>query len=330
MKNACIVGYGSIGPIHAAAIEAAESVKLYAVCDKDPGRAKRCVDAYGVKDYRDFDEMLLDPDIDAVHICTPHYLHFSMIQKALSAGKLVVTEKPITMTRVEYEKLLTLEGADKVCCVLQNRLNPGIREMKRIAHSGELGQIVTARGWMTWSRDMAYYSHDAWRGKWATEGGGVLINQAIHTMDLFNYITGGIRSVKAQMANFALPEIEVEDTLSALFQLENGGQGVFFASNAYGVNASVMFEVVFEKGTLRYEDEKLFRDGVLIGEDETVTTVGKRYWGASHIRLIRDFYDRGVYFSVWDVKPTMDCVFAVYDSARLGGKEIRIANHKNP
>lgn len=323
MKNACVVGYGAIGPNHANAIEQTDSVRLYAVCDNDPERAKRCVDQYGVKDYRDFDEMLKDPNIDAVHICTPHYLHFPMIKKALAAGKQVVTEKPITMTRVEYEELLTLEGADKVCCVLQNRLNPCVREMKRIAESGELGKVVTARGLLTWNKDMAYYGHDAWRGKWATEGGGVLINQAIHTMDLFNYITGNVQSVKAHMTNFDLPEIEVEDTLTTFLRLKDGGRGVFFATNAYGVNSSPMFEVVFEKGTVHYEASKLYKNGVKIEEDEQ-PVMGKGYWGKGHAGLIKDFYDRGVYFSVQDVKTTMDCVFAMYDSARVGGKEIAI------
>lgn len=321
MKNACVVGYGAIGPNHAEAIMQTDSVRLYAVCDNDPARAKRCVDQYGVKDYRDFDEMLKDPNIDAVHICTPHYLHFPMIKKALAAGKQVVTEKPITMTRVEYEELLTLDGADKVCCVLQNRLNPCVQEMKRIAQSGELGSVITARGLLTWNKDMGYYGHDAWRGKWATEGGGVLINQAIHTLDLFLYITGNVQSVKAQMANFDLPEIEVEDTLCTFLRLQGGGRGVFFASNVYGVNAPNMFEVVFEKGTLHYEAGKLLLNGQLIQQDEN-PNMGKSYWGAGHSGLIKNFYDRGIYFSPQDVKITMDCVFAMYDSARLNGKEL--------
>ncbi len=320
MKNACVVGYGAIGPTHADAINQTASARLYAVCDIDPERAARCVREYGVKDYRDFDEMLRDPEIDAVHICTPHYLHFSMIKKALAAGKEVITEKPITMTREEYRELLELPGVEKVCCVLQNRLNPCVRAMKQLADSGELGKVVTARGLLTWNKDMNYYGHDAWRGKWATEGGGVLINQAIHTMDFFNYITGDVRSVRAQMANFDLPEIEVEDTLAAFLRLNGGGRGVFFASNVYGVNSSTMFEVVFEKGTLRYEARKLFKDGQLIEEDEQ-PVLGKGYWGKGHVGLIQDYYDRGVYFSVADVKRTMDCAFAMYDSARQGGTE---------
>ncbi len=323
MKNVCVVGYGAIGPVHASAIAHTESARLYAVCDADPERAARCVQEYGVKDYRDYDEMLLDPLVDAVHICTPHYLHFSMIRKALAAGKQVVTEKPITMTRQEYRELLTLPGAEGVCCVLQNRLNPCVREMKRIADSGELGKILTARGLLTWNKDMNYYGHDAWRGKWATEGGGVLINQAVHTMDLFLYITGKVQAVRAQMNNFDLPEIEVEDTLAAFMRLSGGGRGVFFASNAYGVNSTPMFEVVFEKGTLHYEGRKLFRDGEKIEEDDQ-PVLGKGYWGKGHEGLIKDFYDRGVYFSLEDVQPTMECAFAMYDSAKLGGKELKL------
>ena len=123
------------------------------------------------------------------------------------------------------------------------------------------------------------------------------------------------------MANFDLPEIEVEDTLATFLRLQGGGRGVFFASNAYGVNSSPMFEVVFEKGTLRYEDRKLYQNGKLIQEDEQ-PTMGKGYWGKGHAGLIQDFYDRGIFFSPKDVKITMDCVFAMYDSARLGGKEL--------
>ena len=135
MKKICITGYGNIGPVHAAAIAKTENAKLYAVCDVDAECRKRCEKAYGVIGYDDFDEMLKDENIDSVHICTPHYLHYEMAVKALKAGKTVVAEKPVTMKKEEYEKLLGNELAENVCVVLQNRLNPCAETLKELVDS---------------------------------------------------------------------------------------------------------------------------------------------------------------------------------------------------
>ena len=114
MKNVCIVGYGAIGPTHAAAVSKTESARLYAVCEIDPERREKCIAEHsGVVAYSDFDEMLADKMIDSVHICTPHYLHFEMAKKALAAGKQVVCEKPVTMTEEEYDELCRLDTDER-------------------------------------------------------------------------------------------------------------------------------------------------------------------------------------------------------------------------
>ena len=117
MKNVCIVGYGAIGPIHADAIVKTQNANFYAVCDIDPKAVKNCLQKHSVIVYNDFDEMLCDTNIDSVHICTPHYLHYEMIEKALNAGKSVVCEKPIVMTEQELEKLYDLPQNDRICVV---------------------------------------------------------------------------------------------------------------------------------------------------------------------------------------------------------------------
>ncbi|MBR5219322.1 MAG: Gfo/Idh/MocA family oxidoreductase, partial [Clostridia bacterium] len=221
-KNVCIVGYGSIGPTHAAAIEKTENAKFYAVCDNNPKRIDFCKKQYNVKSFSDFDEMILDTNIDSVHICTPHYLHFEMIKKALKAGKTVVCEKPVTMTRAEFNELLTLEGADRVCVSLQNRFNPCFQKLREIIEKGELGNIKAVKGIVTWYRTPDYYLADKWRGKWATEGGGVIINQAIHLLDYLCLIGGKPEAVAANIMNFDLPEIEVEDSCAAHISFKNG------------------------------------------------------------------------------------------------------------
>ena len=270
MKNVCVVGYGAIGPIHAAAIEKVENARLYAVCDCDESRIKRCTDNYDVVTYTDFDEMLDDVNIDTVHVCTPHYLHFDMVRKALQKGKAVVCEKPLAMDNGQFEKMLKLPGIDEVAVCFQNRLNTCVLRMKEILSSGELGRVLGVRGLLTWMRDKAYYDTDEWRGKWETEGGGVLINQAIHTLDLMRYFAGDFTSLKAQMANFSLENIiEVEDSFMAYLKAENDAKAVFFATNTFCSNSSPDIQVVCEKGTLHYTDDKLFLDDELLCHDVT-------------------------------------------------------------
>ena len=324
MENVCIVGYGAIGPIHAKALENIETARFYAVCDIAPERIEKCQKDYDVKAYADFDQMLLDPEIDCVHICTPHYLHFEMIKKALKSGKGVVCEKPITMTLAEYDSLLELDGADKVCVVLQNRYNPCAKKFKELAESEKMGQLKTARAVVTWDRDADYYNQDEWRGKWATEGGGVLINQAVHTLDYFSFFLGSVRSVKAQMSNFTLEDvIEVEDTMSASLVLKNGQKAVMFATNAYGVTKLPEFEAVFENGIIKYENATLYVDGNPVCTDKTINGE-KSYWGIGHKALFKSYYEKGEYFSPHDIKDTMRTLFAMYESAKCGGCEVMI------
>lgn len=152
-----------------------------------------------------------------------------------------------------------------------------------------MGSLIATKGLLTCNRPKEYYDSEDWRGGWDTEGGGVLINQAVHTLDYFNYITGGVLGVKAKMMNFSLSAPE--------------------------------FETVFEKEMVRYTNGKLFVDGEVIKED-VVSTGVKAYWGNGHKHLIVDYYDKNKYFSLGNIKNTMDTLFAMYDSANQNGKEI--------
>lgn len=316
MKNVCVVGNGSIGPVHIKAVEKCTNANLYALCDID--NKKHCDNLIC---YTDFDEMLKDANIDSVHICTPHYLHFDMIKKALDAGKQVVCEKPVTMTKKEFDELLSLNGASDVCVVFQNRVNPCITKMKEIIDSGCMGKVVTAKGILTWFRTYDYYNSSPWRGKLATEGGGVLINQAVHTLDYFSYLVGNVKSVKAITSNFSLEKLEVEDTVSAHLKFENGATGVFYATNSYGENSAPYFEIKFEKGVIRYIDYTLYKDKEPI-EYDYAPVHEKSYWGNSHGALVHNFYDNNTYFSPFDVQNTMNTMFAIYESASNGGAEV--------
>lgn len=321
MKNACIVGYGAIGPIHAAALSSLDSAKLYAVCDISPDALKNARGQYDVICYDDFDRMIEDKNIDSVHICTPHYLHWQMIKKALAAGKMVVCEKPVTMTAAEFDQLLATEGSNKVCVVMQNRLNPCVLKLKELIDANKYGKIKTAKAVITWCRNADYYASGAWRGKKATEGGGVLINQAVHTLDLLCHLIGEVASVRASSANLSLPHLEIEDTISANLNFKDGTKALFFATNSYGSNPMPELELVFEQCSVEYRASRLYLNGTLIAEDIS-STGEKAYWGIGHKELIRRFYDSGEHFSPQDIANTMYTMFSIYESANNKDKEV--------
>ncbi len=170
MKNVCIAGYGAVAPLHALCLQSMQNVYLYAVCDCDGHAVAECQASYDVVAYSDFDEMLLDKNIHCVHICTPHYLHYPMTEKALAAGKRVVAEKPVTTAPVDFEKLTALPGFCRACTIVQNRYNHCIRVLRERIAAGELGELRGIKGIVTRSRELACYTESDWKGKWSTGG----------------------------------------------------------------------------------------------------------------------------------------------------------------
>lgn len=319
MMNACIVGFGAIGPVHAEVLSNLKSAKLYAVCDIDKSRADKAAQQYNAKAYYNFDECLNDKNIDVIHICTPHYLHYEMSCKALEHGKKVVVEKPAVMTKDELEKIFSEYNVENIYPVVQNRKNICIEELKRIASSDKsIGKPIGVKGILTWSRGASYYNAADWRGKKATEGGGVLINQAVHTLDLMMYFMGAAKEVSASMHNSSLQGIiEVEDTIDAYIKYESGATGIFYATNAYCKNSSVQLEFEFENRSFKYVEGMLISNGEVICSDSQEFK-GKDYWGNGHAKALYDYYENKDRFSLADIKDTMNAMFAIYESAQKG------------
>lgn len=324
LKNVCIVGYGAVGAVHASSLMNIDEACFYAVCDCDENRINLCKEKYNVVAYREYSEMLEDENIDTIHICTPHYLHYEMVKLAIEKGKGVICEKPLAINREEFDAMMTLPGKEKVAVVFQNRLNSCVEKIQEIINSGVLGKMKCIRGLVTWYRSKEYYTESPWRGKWKTEGGGVLINQTIHTVDLMGCFAGGYKSLKARMANFSLEDvIEVEDTFTASYRMNNDAKAVFFATNAYLSNSSPDIEIVCEEGTLHYTDGMLLMNGEIICKD-SLATGEKSYWGVGHTRLFHNYYALGKYFTVFDAENTMKTVFAMYESAKNNGIELNV------
>ncbi len=318
MINVCIVGFGAIGPVHAEALKELDGVKIYGICDIQKDVADSAAIEYGCKAFYDYDECLKNENIDSVHICTPHYLHFEMITKALDAGKRVVSEKPVVMKKEELDILLKKYDTSKIFPIIQNRTNPSVVKLKELISSNDYGALKAVKGIVTWNRDKKYYDSADWRGTLKYEGGGVLINQTVHTLDLMIYLAGGVKSVSSSMSNHSLKGvIEVEDTINSYIEFENGAKGIFFATNAYPVNSGVQLELEFENKSFVYYNGTLFADGELIVTDSE-KAVGKIYWGNGHVRTLKDCYINGSKLCIDDIKDTMDAMFAIYKSAKTG------------
>lgn len=323
--NICIIGFGSIGPVHAEAVHNIPGATLYGICDIDKQRADSGAKKYGAKAYYSLDEVIADNNIDSVHICTPHYLHYKMITAAADAGKKVVCEKPITMTEEEFDRLAANYSDYGIFPIIQNRTNKCIRELKRLAaEDNTLGKLMGIKGEMTWCRDADYYNSAKWRGTKKYEGGGVLINQAVHTLDLMVYFGGRPLSVIASMSNNSLKGIiDVEDTVDARLEFESGTIGIFYATNAYSASPQPTLTLNYENAEFLYADGKLYKGGVKICEDES-GFLGKRNWGSGHMRTLYDFYVNHSALGISDISDTMYAMFGIYESAEENSRKVTI------
>ncbi|NOU91867.1 gfo/Idh/MocA family oxidoreductase [Paenibacillus sp. LMG 31456] len=327
-----IIGLGSISGIHLKAVVGLDSSELKAVVDVNESLAKQVAAEYGCDYYTDYKEMLKREDIQVVHLCTAHHLHAPMAVDVLNAGKHVLTEKPMAETKAAGQSMLqaAVQNPDvQLGVIFQNRYNAASQRIKKAVDSGEFGKLICMKGIVTWYRNSSYYETE-WKGKWATEGGGVLINQSIHTLDLLHWFGGDIASVKGSFSNDSLEDvIEVEDTVHAYVEFENGARAIFYATNAYLKNSPVELEVVFEKGSLVQRGETLYleQDGQLtvLTEPPVNNTGEKSYWGVSHELQIRDFYehllqDQHFWIDGPEGYKTFSLVMDIYESSRTGKK----------
>lgn len=294
MLRAAIIGLGDISKIHIPAIQANPNVELIAVCDLDESLKDRAPDA---RFYRDYQIMLEKEELDCVHICLPHYLHYPVTKACVEKGVNVFLEKPLGLNTEEGKELVNLEEKHqdvKICVCLQNRYNESFEMLQEIAKSGEYGSVIGIKGLVAWFRPKSYYDVKPWRGKMEYAGGGVMINQALHTLDLMQLLGGEIESIRGSIDQLLDYGIEVEDTASASIQFKNGAKGLFFATNANAANSSVELQVLFEKEKFTIKDSILKRVNEEGNKEELVEDARmpgtKFYYGASHGKLINHFY----------------------------------------
>lgn len=324
-----LIGCGGISGAHIPVLKAMENVEIVAVADPRAERAQAAAEKTGARIEASWESLIACLDIDVVHVLTPHYLHAPMAIAALQAGKHVLTEKPMASTLEDAQALVRAaeaENAPVLAVIFQNRYNAANIELTRIARSGEYGKLLGMRASVNWHREAPYYTESGWRGVWATEGGGSLINQSIHTLDLMIQLGGPIARVKGTISTDRLADaIEVEDNAHAVLDFASGARGLIHVSNNYTCDAPIFLECVFENATWQMIGDKLFRveNGVpVLALDGTaaVTVADKAYWGSGHFAQIRHFYDcleKGEKFPIdgRSAYPALELVKGIYSSS---------------
>lgn len=332
MLKIAVIGLGDISKIHLPVIQDHPNVDLVAVCDIEESLSDTVP---GVNFYTDFNEMLEQEVLDCVHICLPHHLHYIATKACVEKGVHVVLEKPLERSAEEAMSLVGLEEDHphvKICVSFQNRFNESFVKLQELVDSGKYGEVIGLKGLVTWFRPKSYYDAKPWRGKMKYAGGGVMINQAIHTLDLMQLIGGEINTIRGSIDNLFDYGYEVEDTATANIQFSNGATGLFFATTTNAANSSVEFQVLLEEGKLTIKDSVLtFTNGE--GKKEEIIEDSKLpgskfYYGASHSLLIKHFYtcienDTDDYIHAKDAQPSMEMIRAIRKSSELK-KEIKM------
>lgn len=255
-----ILGCGVIGPHHAQAIAGlADDAALVAVADRHLERAEALGRQYDVPAYPSLDRLLAHPGLDAVCICTPSGDHAANGIAVLAAGKHAVIEKPVDVTLAAIDRLRAARRttAQKVTVISQHRFDPATRLVHEAVARGQLGRLTLGTAQVRWWRAQTYYDGGAWRGTWALDGGGALMNQSIHTIDLLQWIMGPAVEVSAYAGCLAHERIEVEDTAVAIVRFASGALGIITGTTAAYPGLTARLEVSGDRGSAIIDNDEL-------------------------------------------------------------------------
>ncbi len=254
-----IVGVGMIAGFHARAIAESGSGRLVACCDIDAGRAQAFAAAHGCGGYADLAAFLRHPGLDIVNICTPSGLHLEPALAAIEARKHLLIEKPIEISLDRIDRII--EAADRrrvtVAGIFQSRFREGARATKRAVDQGRLGRLVLGDAYVKWFRSQEYYDKGGWKGKIAIDGGGALMNQSIHAVDLLQWFMGPVAAVEAYKKTLGHERIEVEDAAVAALRFANGALGVIEGTTAVWPGSLKRIELNGTAGSVILEEDTL-------------------------------------------------------------------------
>lgn len=336
-----IIGCGVIGKLHAQQLSLIDDAEIVAFADIIESRAKEYAAEFGGKVYTDYIELLKNPDVDAVCICTPSGLHGEMTIAAARHGKHVIVEKPMDVKLEVADQMIAAcrEAGVKLSGIFQHRFDPATKRVKQLLDEGKFGKLILVNAQIHWYRSDAYYASADWRGTWELDGGGALMNQGIHTVDLLQYFGGPIKSIFAHTTNLLHPQIEVEDTAVATVKFTNGALGTISATTCAYPGLSTRVEIIGENGSCIIQDNELIYEhikaegedigthGIGVSESNQVELdaeeagVKHRVYGNAHYYQFLDVIDaikndRDPFITGEEARKALEIVLAIYQSER--------------
>jgi UDP-N-acetyl-2-amino-2-deoxyglucuronate dehydrogenase len=332
-----IVGAGKVGGLHALAIQQIPYARLCAVCDTDEARARDLAKGFGAHWSTDLEEVVSQPDIDIVNVCTPSGLHMVIAMTAAAAGKHVMVEKPIEITLSRADQIIEAARKHNVALgvFFPSRFTEGVQAAREAIKAGRLGRLVLCDAYVKWYRTQEYYDQGGWRGTWALDGGGALMNQAIHTIDLLQWLAGPVRDVCARTETLA-HRMQTEDTAVALVTYSSGALGVIQATTSAWPGQRARLEISGERGTIVLEEGIITQwklSDARPGEEDTMLGLEDRAGtGASdpmgigydkHQRQIEDFIaavreHRSPLVDGEEGRKAVEVITAIYRAAETG------------
>ncbi len=307
MIKCAVIGCGVISGTHISGFQKLDGVEVVKVCDLIRKRAKEKAEKFNIPEYcTDYREILQDDRIDAVSICTDHASHAQIFIDAVNAGKHVICEKVPGRTPEDLEAMVSAAESRKdlvITGIFQHRFAPGNIALKKLVEEGKFGKLLFVNLNFNCLRTREYYEKDPWRGTIAGEGGGVLINQAIHFLDQLRFLFGNVKQLVSRCANLGHHGIiETEDTANFIAEFENGLMINVSATNASSARwrsslcisgDKVLAEFIDEKlAGLQCSDEALEKDiRAALEEKSDEKVIGKSYYGVGHTAQLADFTD---------------------------------------
>ena len=253
-----IVGCGVIGPVHAEAIASLPDAQLVSVVDINPRQAQKLASKYGARPYTQLQHMLDSEPVDVVIICTPSGLHGELACQVMRSGRHVIVEKPMEITREAIDEMLRVQQATgvKLAVISQHRFDQASLQVRELVEEKAFGRLVLGNAIVPWWRSQQYYDSGDWRGTWKLDGGGVLMNQSIHSIDLLQWLMGPVKSVFGY-TDTLVHRMETEDVAVAVLRFADGALGTITATTGAYPGVTTRLEIFGDKGSAVIENDRL-------------------------------------------------------------------------
>ncbi len=331
-----IIGAGNIGQIHAQAIQAIPGARVSVVCSQTERRGMLLAETFGADWTADYQQAVQRNDVDVVAICTPSGSHTEIAEAAAAAGKHMAVEKPIEITLERADRIIKAAQAAgvKMTGIFPSRFTAGVHRVKQAVEAGRLGRLSLADAYVKWYRTPEYYN-GTWRGTWALDGGGALMNQSIHTIDLLQWLAGPVDTIFGRTATLA-HTIQTEDTASAVVVFKNGALGVIQGATSCWPGDRARVELHGDQGTIVLEEGRITtwkladaspeEEAHMLGLEQSQGSGSADPMGISyelHRRQLADLIeaireDRSPAIAGTEARKAVEIILAIYRSAQTG------------